>query len=118
MIKKEVRNNSRSLILVLCFTFYCFLQSRMYHCQYCGKGFNQKGNLKAHIYGHTGERPFQCDVCGKGFTLASTLNTHKRTHAPKKPFECHFCGKSFYQRNALKTHYLASHPYTGGQSLL
>lgn len=91
---------------------------RMYKCEFCGKGFNQKGNLKAHVYRHTGERPFKCDICGKGFTLASTLNTHKRTHAPHKPFRCQFCEKAFYQKNALKSHYIASHPFTGGVSLL
>ena len=91
---------------------------RMYKCDFCGKGFNQKGNLKAHVYRHTGERPFKCDVCGKGFTLASTLNTHKRTHAPHKPFQCQYCDKAFYQKNALKSHYIASHPFTGGISLL
>ena len=91
---------------------------RMYSCEFCGKGFNQKGNLKAHVYRHTGERPFKCDICGKGFTLASTLNTHKRTHAPHKPFHCQFCERAFYQKNALKSHYIASHPFTGGVSLL
>lgn len=91
---------------------------RMYKCEFCGKGFNQKGNLKAHVYRHTGERPFKCDVCGKGFTLASTLNTHKRTHASHKPFQCQYCDKAFYQKNALKSHYIASHPFTGGISLL
>lgn len=91
---------------------------RMYKCEFCGKGFNQKGNLKAHVYRHTGERPFTCDICGKGFTLASTLNTHKRTHAPHKPFQCQYCEKAFYQKNALKSHYIASHPFTGGVSLL
>ena len=91
---------------------------RMYKCELCGKGFNQKGNLKAHVYRHTGERPFKCDVCGKGFTLASTLNTHKRTHAPQKPFQCQYCEKAFYQKNALKSHYIASHPVTGGISVL
>ena len=91
---------------------------RMYKCEFCGKGFNQKGNLKAHVYRHTGERPFKCDICGKGFTLASTLNTHKRTHAPHEPFNCRFCEKAFYQKNALKSHYIASHPFTGGISLL
>ncbi|XP_071503757.1 uncharacterized protein [Diadema antillarum] len=91
---------------------------KMYTCVYCGKGFNQKGNLQAHIYRHTGERPYRCEVCNKGFTLASTLNTHRRTHAEKKPFACQYCGKDFYQKNALKSHLLASHPYTGGESLL
>ncbi|XP_078342140.1 uncharacterized protein LOC144627983 [Oculina patagonica] len=91
---------------------------RMYKCEFCGKGFNQKGNLKAHVYRHTGERPFKCDICGKGFTLASTLNTHKRTHATHKPFQCQYCEKAFYQKNALKSHYIASHPFTGGISLL
>lgn len=91
---------------------------RMYKCEFCGKGFNQKGNLKAHVYRHTGERPFKCNTCGKGFTLASTLNTHKRTHAPSKPFQCQYCEKAFYQKNTLKSHYIASHPFTGGISLL
>ena len=91
---------------------------RIYKCEFCGKGFNQKGNLKAHVYRHTGERPFKCDICGKGFTMASTLNTHKKTHAPHKPFQCQYCEKAFYQKNTLKSHYIASHPFTGGNSLL
>lgn len=28
--------------------------TKMFHCQTCGKGFNQKGNLQAHQYCHTG----------------------------------------------------------------
>ena len=125
----------------ICFTITMLIhwahrQLTMYHCRRVRRDswmqlfliyllvskdiFEKSFILKTSIFSpaFAGERPYRCEICNKGFTLASTLNTHRRTHAEKKPFGCQYCGKDFYQRNALKSHLLASHPYTGGESLL
>lgn len=31
-------------------------------CEICGRVFTQKGNLKSHMYCHSGEKPYNCDV--------------------------------------------------------
>ncbi|XP_028296739.1 gastrula zinc finger protein XlCGF57.1-like [Gouania willdenowi] len=82
----------------------CLLCRKTYSCSVCGKRFGFKGQLKAHLRSHTGEKPFRCPVCGKGFSLSGRLRKHLRTHTGEKPFRCSVCGKTFSENGNLKVH--------------
>lgn len=49
-----------------------------YVCQYCMKGFREKGSLVRHVRHHTGEKPFKCPKCSRAFAEHGTLNRHMR----------------------------------------
>ena len=40
---------------------------RPYICEFCGKGFHQKGNYKNHRLTHSGEKAYKCNICQKAF---------------------------------------------------
>ena len=38
-----------------------------FQCEFCGKGFHQKGNYKNHMLTHSGEKAYKCNICNKAF---------------------------------------------------
>ena len=61
-------------------------------CPECGKMFEQKWKMKAHIknvhtFGH-----FQCQECGKEFTLKQQIKNHIYNHH-QAPKQCLYCVK-------------------------
>ncbi|XP_076255074.1 uncharacterized protein LOC143193037 isoform X3 [Rhynchophorus ferrugineus] len=83
--------------------------TRPYPCQYCGKRFHQKSDMKKHTYIHTGEKPHKCTVCGKAFSQSSNLITHSRKHTGFKPFACDLCGRAFQRKVDLRRHKETQH---------
>uniref|UniRef100_A0A8C3Y764 FEZ family zinc finger 2 n=1 Tax=Catharus ustulatus TaxID=91951 RepID=A0A8C3Y764_CATUS len=73
-------------------------------CEFCGKGFHQKGNYKNHKLTHSGEKQYKCTICNKAFHQIYNLTFHMHTHNDKKPFTCVTCGKGFCRNFDLKKH--------------
>ncbi|XP_029918928.1 uncharacterized protein LOC115367374 isoform X1 [Myripristis murdjan] len=77
---------------------------REFSCSVCGKSFLLKGHLKRHMLIHTGEKSHSCSVCGKGFAHGGCLNRHMMTHTGEKPFNCSDCHKGFVRRGDYDNH--------------
>ncbi|MCI4390089.1 hypothetical protein PGIGA_G00118480 [Pangasianodon gigas] len=79
---------------------------RIVYCQYCGKPFGNRGQLKRHMVVHQKDRPrpYRCDLCGKCYSYAQVLEVHRRTHTGERPYHCKFCGRRFNQKGHLKEH--------------
>ncbi|OAF68580.1 hypothetical protein A3Q56_03710 [Intoshia linei] len=59
----------------------------------CDRSFPTPGDLRCHMYIHTGNYPFNCDICKRGFSKKTSLKKHiqERLPAPK----CKFCSDTF-----------------------
>ncbi|XP_042224752.1 zinc finger protein 708-like isoform X1 [Homarus americanus] len=77
---------------------------KLYKCDQCDSGFNQKCNLKRHLKLHSGYKPFLCKECGLSFYEQDSLKKHSRTHTGEKPYKCQECDASFAHSGHLKTH--------------
>lgn len=79
---------------------------RIFYCQYCGKPFENHGQMKRHMVVHQKDRPrpYRCDLCGKCYSYAQVLEVHRRTHTGERPYHCKFCGRRFNQKGHLKEH--------------
>ena len=77
----------------------------VFPCEKCGKIFNQKVNLQAHLLSHIEGNHVVCDMCGKGFKYEQLLKSHKETHMPKT-IKCIFdnCECMFSSKPRLNAH--------------
>lgn len=80
-----------------------------YRCGYhgCGKILQKPWNLLDHVRMHEGVKPFICQWCGKGFTQKGNLKKHARQHInpdvnERKRYNCKHCGKGYTERYNLK----------------
>ncbi|XP_054724296.1 zinc finger protein 888-like [Uloborus diversus] len=86
----------------------------LYTCQVCGKGFNQKFNLKAHEKIHSGVKPFVCDTCGMEKDATSSAEDEScspskiEVECPEQDSQgqhiCTICGKTYASERYLKKH--------------
>lgn len=88
-----------------------------YVCEFCGKGFHQKGNYKNHKLTHSNEKQYKCEVCGKAFHQIYNLTFHMHTHNETKPFTCKLCGKGFCRNFDLKKHMRKLHTNVNGAEI-
>ena len=96
---------------------------QIYHCNFCGKGFNRRLKFQNHVckledgsYGNIvvkkGKRlvieKLVCDTCGKTFSSRSNLNKHVISHGERQCC-CKHCGKMFHYENYLRDHISSVH---------
>ncbi|XP_071958799.1 uncharacterized protein [Antedon mediterranea] len=80
-------------------------------CDTCGKMFNRKDSLKAHIRSHTQETVAECKDCNKKFRSRIAYDMHVKIHLNQRDFKCTFCEKAFIQKGNLNKH-LLTHNHT------
>ncbi|KAI8437728.1 hypothetical protein MSG28_011962, partial [Choristoneura fumiferana] len=49
-------------------------------CSLCSKSFPTPGDLKSHMYVHSGSWPYKCHICSRGFSKHTNLKNHLFLH--------------------------------------
>ena len=68
-------------------------KQKLHQCPYCEARFNQKSNLKTHVFGVHQFKLSTCRTC-KIITSKEKLKEHMKTH-PNRGYRCHQCDTSF-----------------------
>lgn len=76
-------------------------------CQLCGLSFASNGLYHHFLRQHTSDPRFVCDFCGKGFRVKHDLREHLKIHQSRESrmkFKCVFCPSEFLSKSAVKNH--------------
>ncbi|CAH1638057.1 unnamed protein product [Spodoptera littoralis] len=82
-----------------------------YICDHCGRAFNIKAALVAHMDTHNAVRKHPCEECDRRFAQKCALNLHVyRVHRNlPPPCPCQICPKRFQRMSLLKEHMKKQH---------
>ncbi|RVE51894.1 hypothetical protein evm_003514 [Chilo suppressalis] len=80
-----------------------------HNCPWCNKKFNAISRLSNHIVTHTQEKKFGCDICGGRFVTKPSLLYHTRIHTGEKPYQCKYCDKTFLSASRRSEHVKRHH---------
>lgn len=61
-----------------------FVQIKPHRCSVCPKSFPTPGDLRSHMYVHSGTWPFRCSICFRGFSKQTNLKNHFLLHSGKE----------------------------------
>nr|XP_040050654.1 zinc finger protein 239-like isoform X1 [Gasterosteus aculeatus aculeatus] len=73
-----------------------------YVCNACGRRYFDKSTFEIHKKVH--EKTFSCKTCGKHFKFNKGLKVHMQTHTGERPYSCNTCGKTFTRKSHLRSH--------------
>lgn len=79
--------------------------TRNFICHVCGKAYFKNVDLSRHIHdAHSTKDPYKCEVCGKLCKNRPSLNVHQLIHSTLRPHKCHLCKLAFKTPGALRIH--------------
>ncbi|XP_071439174.1 uncharacterized protein [Hetaerina americana] len=85
-------------------------ENRLFACDYCGKSYGLKPELRNHIVNcHLTPDPQKCTVCHRSFTNEEELREHSKTHPKGKMFYCAVCEECFCFKTELRMHIMEVH---------
>lgn len=84
-------------------------QGEKFPCGICGKSFDLKRNLNAHLQTHSDEKPHECQICHKKFKRPHEVKQHQIVHSLDKKFTCDICGKTFRAKTHIARHLTEVH---------
>jgi uncharacterized Zn-finger protein len=81
----------------------------VYKCGFegCTKEFNRTWSILDHVRAHRGVKPFVCEFCNKGFTQKGNMRKHLKQHlAPtldqRKRYVCKICNRRYTEKYNFK----------------
>ena len=80
-------------------------------CTLCGKQFQLKSAMSAHLKNVHNEPDQECYDCGKIFSTKANLKRHISVHneEQRKSFNCEYCGKGYKRQSDLRVHVQKQH---------
>ncbi|XP_048354009.1 zinc finger protein 648 [Sphaerodactylus townsendi] len=80
-----------------------------YHCERCGKSFQDLCRLEEHKKKYAAGCSYWCPVCGKEFFRSANLRMHRLTHSTDRPHKCPECDKGFIRTADVWRHLHSFH---------
>jgi hypothetical protein len=84
-------------------------QEKPHKCSLCAKSFPTPGDLRSHMYVHSGSWPFKCHICSRGFSKQTNLKNHLFLHTGEfieniLKISDHFCAFKFFNYFKKNSH--------------